>query len=51
MAGFLGGYKKVVLMVEVVLVKGEGEVVLGRFVKTLTLRRGRWQGVTSVAIW
>ena len=36
-AGFLGGCKKVVFSMEVGMVKGEGEVVLGCFVETLTL--------------
>ena len=43
-AGFLGGCKKVLLPVEVVPVKGEGEVVLGCFVETLTLKERQVAG-------
>ena len=42
--GFSGGCEKVVLTVEVVLVKGEEEVVLGCFVKTLTLDERQMAG-------
>ena len=41
---FLGECKKVLLPVEVVPVKGEGEVVLGCFVETLTLKERQVAG-------
>ena len=41
-----------VLPVEVVPVKGDGELVLGCFVKTLTLEeRQVAEGVTSIVFW